>query len=499
MDVAGVDWVDQRAMVDSVLPRASRLVDPPVANVDHALLVFALERPPLEAKQLTRFLVSMEATGVPFTLVLNKCDLADETTREDWRARLEQWGYEPRLVSVATGEGVDELEAELARGMRARLEAEAEEGETTEDETSATSTRARVTVLAGPSGVGKSSLINRLRAGSRLALALAEAGEIVAEDQDENENDDDDDDDDCSSSPEPGDDDSDSDADADADEKPSRFVTDVDISGGGGGARGAIVVEGLELQSVKAVSAKLGRGRHTTRHVTLLPLRSGGLLADTPGFGYPSLESLTVAELGDCFPEIVRARDEAGACKFANCTHRDEPGCAVDEVMPWEEDRYDMYCDIFDEVEAMERAEREAGYKRESRVRYKSGKGGGGGGGGAGAGAAAGAGAGAGGGAPRRGRRGGGRDARRGDDDDAGTRTSRGPKGSANRRMEPKLDTKSNRRQSRRSFNMETADMEAAEGTWFDEDDEWADEDDEDEGEGDFGRRAGRSGGRGRR
>ena len=252
----------------------------------------------------------------------------------------------------------------------------------------------------------------------------------------------------------------------------------MDISGGGGGARGAFVVEGLELQSVKAVSAKLGRGRHTTRHVTLLPLRSGGLLADTPGFGYPSLESLTVAALGECFPEIVRARDEAGPCKFADCTHRDEPGCAVDEVMPWEEDRYDMYCDIFDEVEAMERAEREAGYKRESRVRYKSGKGGG-----------VGAGEGTGGGTPKRGRRGGGRDARRGDDDDAGTRTSRGSKGRANRRMEPKLDTKSNRRQSRRSFNMETADMEAAEGTWFDEDDEWADDDDEDDDEGGRGKR----------
>ena len=61
--------------------------------------------------------------------------------------------------------------------------------------------------------------------------------------------------------------------------------------------------------------------------------------------------------LGDCFPEIHSVLTKPGVkCKFADCTHRDEPGCAVDEVMPWEEARYDMYCDIFEEVLASERA-----------------------------------------------------------------------------------------------------------------------------------------------
>jgi ribosome biogenesis GTPase / thiamine phosphate phosphatase len=114
-----------------------------------------------------------------------------------------------------------------------------------------------------------------------------------------------------------------------------------------------------------------------------LPLKSGGLLADTPGFGYPSLESLTVKKMtdGEYFPEIRWAKavsvsegiSETGTCKFSNCTHRDEPGCVVDLVMPWEEERYDMYCDVFDEVSQLEKAEREAGYKRETRVRYKDG------------------------------------------------------------------------------------------------------------------------------
>ena len=198
VDVLGIDWVDRRAMVETVHTRRSSLVDPPVANVDHALLVFALERPPLEAKQLTRFLVSMEATGVPFTLVLNKCDLCDETTRADWGARLEQWGYYPRFVSVATGEGVDELEAELAVGMShnraldgsdgdgvGSIDDDDDEDEEDEGRTSDAGVAPRsVTVLAGPSGVGKSSLINRLRAGSKLAEALAAAGELEEEDGD---------------------------------------------------------------------------------------------------------------------------------------------------------------------------------------------------------------------------------------------------------------------------------------------------------------------------
>ena len=451
VDVLGIDWVDQRAMVETVHARRSELVDPPVANVDHALLVFALERPPLEAKQLTRFLVSMEATGVPFTLVLNKSDLCSEEQKADWAARLEQWGYAPRFVSVATGEGVDDLEQELATGMRtSRLdddEGEEEEEEEEEEEvdgfgsSSGPVPRPRsVTVLAGPSGVGKSSLINRLRAGSKLAEALAAAGELDEDGEEGGE---------CGGADEDSDDDSDPDDDSGADEETyedavKRFITDVDISGGGGGSRGSISLDGLELQSVKAVSSKLGRGRHTTRHVTLLPLRSGGLLADTPGFGYPSLTTLTTATLPECFPEIVRAKTQLGACKFSDCTHRDEPGCVVDELMPWEEDRYDFYADMFDEVEQIERVERERGKRvSEQRTKYKSGKGGGRGNGGGGG---------------------------RGRGDGRGARRAEAP--GTNARMEAKLDTKSHRRQSRRSKKMETEAIERRDLSEWDDDEE---------------------------
>jgi putative ribosome biogenesis GTPase RsgA len=305
------------------------------------------------------------------------------TQRADWEARLQQWGYRPRFVSVATGEGIDELEAELARGMTSdrQVEEDEEDEEVEEDEaedednedkhtdadktdpteatdttdatgatdasdtTAATDTQTDttgadtyktgigrgggVTVLAGPSGVGKSSLINRLRAGSRLAEALTEAGEMDATSEDGKEEEGA-----CGGESE-GEGDEEEEENVEEEDDRRQYITDVDISGAGGGARDGFTAKGLDLQSVKSVSAKLGRGRHTTRHVTLLPLKSGGLLADTPGFGYPSLTTLTIAELGECFPEIRRAKRIQGACKFANCTHRDEPGCAVDEEMPW--------------------------------------------------------------------------------------------------------------------------------------------------------------------
>ena len=98
VELTGVDWVDRRAVIADPSPRRSALADPPVANVDMALLVFALERPPLEAKQLTRFLVSMEHAGVPFRLVLNKSALASDDAKADWAARLNQWGYDPMFV-----------------------------------------------------------------------------------------------------------------------------------------------------------------------------------------------------------------------------------------------------------------------------------------------------------------------------------------------------------------------------------------------------------------
>jgi ribosome biogenesis GTPase len=110
------------------------------------------------------------------------------------------------------------------------------------------------------------------------------------------------------------------------------------------------------------VSGKLGRGRHTTRHVELFNLPSGGLLADTPGFNQPDI-NLLPEELAQCFPEI-RERLASNACQFSNCLHKDEPHCVVRGE--WE--RYPHYLKFLDEAIAYQtrlqhRSDDESGYK----------------------------------------------------------------------------------------------------------------------------------------
>ncbi|MBQ2895931.1 MAG: ribosome small subunit-dependent GTPase A [Oscillospiraceae bacterium] len=81
------------------------------------------------------------------------------------------------------------------------------------------------------------------------------------------------------------------------------------------------------------VSQKLGRGRHTTRHVQLFPLPNGGFLADTPGFGsfdVEQMESVRKDDLQHCFREFA---PYLGCCRFNDCTHRREPDCAVLEAL----------------------------------------------------------------------------------------------------------------------------------------------------------------------
>ncbi|ATO43979.1 ribosome small subunit-dependent GTPase A [Loigolactobacillus coryniformis] len=80
----------------------------------------------------------------------------------------------------------------------------------------------------------------------------------------------------------------------------------------------------LQLKTA-AVSESLSRGKHTTRHVELLPL-FGGLVADTPGFSSLNLSEFELTELPLLFPEFVAASAE---CRFRACQHDQEPGCAV--------------------------------------------------------------------------------------------------------------------------------------------------------------------------
>ena len=93
---------------------------------------------------------------------------------------------------------------------------------------------------------------------------------------------------------------------------------------------------------VNAVSGRLQRGRHTTRHVELFPLAPGALLADSPGFNRPDLPADPVA-VAALFPEIRERLSEA-SCRFKNCLHQGDPGCAVGS--DW--DRHPLYLNCLD-------------------------------------------------------------------------------------------------------------------------------------------------------
>lgn len=258
------DWAGGRGAIAQVFPRDSELDRPPVANADQILLVFALADPNPEPLQLSRFLVKAESTGLEVCLGLNKSDLVSAEMQAEWRDRLHEWGYQPQMLSTQQQIGLDDLQTQLKQ---------------------------KITVISGPSGVGKSSLINQL-------------------------------------------------------------IPDVDLR-------------------VGSVSGKLGRGRHTTRHVELFELPGGGLLADTPGFNQPDLDCAPV-DLADFFPEVRRRLEEA-TCQFSNCLHRDEPNCAVRG--DWE--RYEHYLVFLEEAIARQTqlhqtADQDSSMKLKSRQKGES-------------------------------------------------------------------------------------------------------------------------------
>jgi ribosome biogenesis GTPase / thiamine phosphate phosphatase len=129
------DWTGRRGAISEVFPRRSELERPPIANADQALLVFSVADPVIDTYQLSRFLVALEGTGLQIVPCFNKADLVSAQEQQQWHDRLQAWGYSACAISVHTGAGLAQLQEILQH---------------------------KITVLAGPSGVGKSSLINAL-------------------------------------------------------------------------------------------------------------------------------------------------------------------------------------------------------------------------------------------------------------------------------------------------------------------------------------------------
>jgi ribosome biogenesis GTPase len=236
--------------VTEILPRSTELIRPPVANADTAVLVFSITNPDLNLLLLDKFLVHTEHAGLDNIICLSKTDLAGgalDAAREA-AALYTAVGYPVLFTSAVTAEGIDLLTSRLT---------------------------GRFAVVAGQSGVGKSSLLNAMLPGIQLAT-----GEV---------------------------------------------------------------------------SIRLGRGRHTTRHVELISLPNGAVIADTPGFSQLDFAGIEPEHLSACFIDFAPF---AEACKFRGCTHRREPGCAVREAV---EDgriassRYAHYGIFFDELQERKR------------------------------------------------------------------------------------------------------------------------------------------------
>lgn len=136
VDITVLDEKELEGSVTGIHKRRNSLIRPAVANVDQALVIFAMDNPKPNFMLLDRFLIMMEREDVPAVICFNKKDLATAEEREFLYETYQSCGYQVILSSALKGEGLGEIEAVL---------------------------KGKTTVVAGPSGVGKSSLTNSLQ------------------------------------------------------------------------------------------------------------------------------------------------------------------------------------------------------------------------------------------------------------------------------------------------------------------------------------------------
>jgi len=136
VEIAVLDEDKKLGNIEKILPRSIELIRPAVANIDFALVIFAAAKPQPNLNLLDRFLCMMEYRHVPSVICFNKCDLVDEEEKAHLSAIYEAAGYKILFVSAKYKENLEQLEAVL---------------------------QGKTAAVAGPSGVGKSSLVNALQ------------------------------------------------------------------------------------------------------------------------------------------------------------------------------------------------------------------------------------------------------------------------------------------------------------------------------------------------
>lgn len=135
VEISILDEEAQEGNIDVIFPRKNQLIRPAVANIDQALVIFSIVQPEPNLNLLDRFLVMMGRCDVPVLIVFNKTDLCDSGLMERYRSIYEPIGYQLLFTSVYQEEGIEQIKTRI---------------------------HGKTTALAGPSGVGKSSLTNLL-------------------------------------------------------------------------------------------------------------------------------------------------------------------------------------------------------------------------------------------------------------------------------------------------------------------------------------------------
>ena len=146
VEITVLDEQEKEGSITAILPRKNSLIRPAVANVDQAFVIFAMENPRPNFMLLDRFLIMMEQEGIPAVICFNKKDLASSAELDFLYHTYSSCGYQVILSSTLNGEGLEEIR-EVLKG--------------------------KTTVVAGPSGVGKSSITNAMQEDVRM-----ETGEI---------------------------------------------------------------------------------------------------------------------------------------------------------------------------------------------------------------------------------------------------------------------------------------------------------------------------------
>ena len=245
-DNATVEVISQNPLVGNVvkiLPRKNSLIRPASANIDQAMIIFAITKPDPNYNLLDRFLINMNRQDIPTVVCFNKKDIASKDEMQDLRGAYEGCGCKVLFVSGKASDGLDDIMSCL---------------------------KGKTTVVAGPSGVGKSTIVNALYPDAKM--------------------------------------------------------------------------------ETQAISKKIERGKHTTRHAELFSLGEDTFIMDTPGFTSLNVEGIEREDLWLQYPEF--APFEA-FCKFGGCAHIKEPVCGIKDAVSENKIsriRYENYCRIYEDI-----------------------------------------------------------------------------------------------------------------------------------------------------